>query len=125
MQLEVGGGAQLPVPLQWDTEDSVEPEQVVLPQATVVAPCVHAPAPSQTPLLPQGGFSGHPVSLVPAGALAHDPWLPATLHAWQVGQAATPQQMPLVQKLEAHSLVVVHVEPVAFLARQLPPAPVQ
>ena len=33
--------------------------------------------------------------------------------------------MPSVQKPDAHSLALPHTEPLAFLATQLPPAPVQ
>jgi hypothetical protein len=124
-QLEVGAGAQLPTPVQREIADSVEPVQVIAPQATVLAACVHAPAPLQVPVFPHGGLGVQAASELPTGALAHVPRLPVTLQDWQVGQLPTPQQMPSVQNPDAHSFAAVHVVPVAFLPRQLPPGPVQ
>jgi hypothetical protein len=125
MQLEVGAAEQLPLPLQLDTDESVEPVHVVVPHDVVAGACAHAPAPSHVPVLPQGGFGVQRASAVAAGTLAHEPALAPTLQAWQVGQLPTPQQTPSVQKPDAHSLALAQVEPVAFLLRQLPPVPVQ
>jgi hypothetical protein len=62
-----------------------------------------APVEKQVPLSPQmpekqvsDGVQG------PPAAAAQAPRLPATLHAWQVPQAATLQQTPFVQKPERH-----------------------
>lgn len=80
MQLDVVGAAQVPLPLQLETCDSVEPVHVWVPQETVAAAWAHAPAPSHTPVLPQGGLAVQAPSALPAAALAHVPRLPATLH---------------------------------------------
>ena len=86
---------------------------------------MHAPAPLHTPVLPQVELGAQPASAVPDGTLAQDPALAPTLQAWQVGQLPTPQHTPSVQNPDAHSLPVAQLEPVPFLVRQLPPAPVQ
>jgi hypothetical protein len=125
MQLDVGGAAQLPVPLQLETADSVEPVQVWVPHETAVDASAHAPDPSHKPVLPQGGAGVHAASALPAVTFAQAPKLPATLHDWQVGQLATPQQIPSVQNPEAHSFALPHTAPVGFLVKQLPPAPLQ
>ena len=103
----------------------VDPVHEAVPQVTAVDAWVQAPAPLHTPVLPQGGLGAQPLSAVPAGALAHDPALAPTLHAWQVGQTPTPQQTPSVQKPEPHSFDDPHGMPLPFLGTQLPPAPVQ
>jgi|SRR6266540_3279937 len=79
-QLDVAGAAQLPLPLHCETCDSVDPVHVVVPQATELAACVQAPAPLHVPVFPQGGLAVHAESELPAGASAHVPRLPATLH---------------------------------------------
>jgi hypothetical protein len=125
MQLDVGALAQLPVPVQLETADSVDPVQVWVPHDTVFGASAQEPAPSHRPVLPQGGDGVHAESALPAAAFAQVPRLPPTLHDWQVGQLATPQQMPSVQNPDAHSLALPQTDPVGFLVRQLPPAPVQ
>jgi hypothetical protein len=125
MQLDVVGAAQEPVPVQCDTGDNVDPVQVVLPHATLLAACAHPPAPSQMPVFPHGGVGVHAASELPAPSLAQLPRLPITLQDWHVGQLPTPQQMPSVQNPDAHSFALPHTAPVAFLDRQLPPAPEQ
>ena len=117
--------AQPPLPLQFDTGVKVEPVHDGVPQDTDVEACVHAPAPLQTPVLPQGGLAGQPESAVPEATLAHAPALAPTLQAWHVGHAATPQQTPSVQKPEPHSLAPAQGWPPPFLGMQLPPVPVQ
>jgi hypothetical protein len=73
-------------------------------------------------VLPQGPLGAQPLELAPAGALAQAPVL---LQAWHVGQAATPQQTPSVQKPVPHSLDEAQAWPEPFLGMQVPPAPVQ
>jgi hypothetical protein len=124
-QLELVGVEQLPVPLQLDTGVKVDPVHDGVPHATDVAACVHAPAPSHTPVLPHGGLAAHPVSAVFAATFAHAPALAPTLHAWHVGQSLTPQQTPSVQKPEPHSLALPQGAPLPFFGMQLPPAPLQ
>jgi hypothetical protein len=77
----------------------VEPVQEAVPHETLVAPCWHAPAPLQLPVLPQGGPAvQRPCgSVVPSGTLVQLPALPATLQAWQVPQALALQQTPSTQ----------------------------
>jgi hypothetical protein len=120
VQLADEGVAQVPVPVQCEIGVKVEPVHEAVPQATVVAVCWQAPAPSQLPLFPQGGLTGHwvPGAGVPAVNGAHDP-RPLTLQAWQVGQAALPQQTPLVQKPLMHWLFPEQVRPFG-LSAQLP-----
>ena len=119
-QLMVPGEAQAPAPSQCETGVAVIPVHDAVPQATVVGPCWQALAPLQAPVLPQGGLAGHwPAgAAVPAGIAAQEP-LPFTLHAWQSGQEALPQQTPLVQKPLMHWAVVVQGRPLGFRA-QLP-----
>jgi hypothetical protein len=83
---------------------------------------VHAPAPLQVPVLPQGGLAVQRASATPVPTLAHIPEVPQASHR---GQLATPQQWPSVQLPVPHSCAVAQVAPEAFLARQLPPAPLQ
>jgi hypothetical protein len=124
-QLELVGVEQLPLPLQLETGVNVEPVHDGSPQGTEVDAWTHAPAPLHTPVLPQGGLAPQPLCAVFAATLAQDPALAPTLHAWQVGQAPTPQQTPSVQKPEPHSSAPPQGMPLPFLGMQLPPAPVQ
>ena len=55
-QLDEVGAAQAPVPLQCEIGVKVEPLQVAVPQETPVPPSWQCPAPSQAPVLPQGGL---------------------------------------------------------------------
>jgi hypothetical protein len=57
--------------------------------------------------------------------LAQVPALPVTLHAWQVGQLAVPQQTPSTQFPLPHSWFEKQATPVAFTGRQAPPLAVQ
>jgi hypothetical protein len=104
--------------LQWETGRRVEPLHDAVPQATVVAPWVQAPVPSQVPVLPQGGAAAHwPAGAgVPATIGAQDP-APLTLQAWQVGQEALPQQTPFVQNPLMHWLPLAQVRPLGFWAQ--------
>jgi hypothetical protein len=56
------GGAHAPAPLQRDTGENVDPVQEAVPHGTLVDACWQAPAPSQAPVLPQGGFGGQPAT---------------------------------------------------------------
>ena len=100
-QVDETGAAQAPVPLQWETGVKVEPLQVAVPQETPVPPSWHFPAPSQAPVLPQGGLvAQRPCgSKLLAGTFAQFPALPVRLQAWQVAQAVALQQTPSTQLL--------------------------
>jgi hypothetical protein len=100
-QVDETGAAQAPVPLQWETGVKVEPLQVAVPQETPVPPSWHLPAPSQAPVLPQGGLvAQRPCgSRLLAGTSAQFPALPTMLQAWQVAQAVALQQTPSTQLL--------------------------
>jgi hypothetical protein len=73
-------------------------------------------------VLPHGGLGVQAAAEVPAGRFTHMPPEPQT---WQVGQLATPQQTPSVQKPVPHSSELLQAAPFAFFGRQLPPAPEQ
>jgi hypothetical protein len=97
----------------------VEPLQVAVPQETPVPPSWHLPAPSQAPVLPQGGVVEQSPcgSRLLAGTLAQLPALPAMLQAWQVAQAVALQQTPSTQLLPVRqSLVDAHDCPSRFLS---------
>jgi hypothetical protein len=120
-QLCVVGAAQLPLPLQCETGVNVEPLHEAVPQATVVAASWQAPAPLQSPVLPQGGFAAQRPcgSAVPIATLAQLPRLPVTLHAWHVPHEAVLQQTPSTQLLPVRqSFELVHAWPRRFLLPQ-------
>jgi hypothetical protein len=97
---------------------NVDPVQEAVPQETPVPPCWQRPAPSQAPVLPQGGAAGHPPcgSVVLAATLAQLPALPVTLQAWQVGQVPVLQQTPSTQVFPVrHSTVDEQGWPSRFL----------
>ena len=106
-QVDETGAAQAPLPLQCETGVKVEPLQVAVPQETPVPPSWHFPAPSQAPVLPQGGLvAQRPCgSRLLAGTLAQLPALPVRLQAWQVAQAVTLQQTPSTQLLPVRQSV--------------------
>jgi hypothetical protein len=109
------------VPVQCETGVKVEPVQEAVPQATPVAACWQAPAPSQLPVLPQGGLAVQPPwgSVALRGTFAQFPRLPVTLQAWQVGQAEELQQTPSTQLAPVRqSLVAVQAWPRRFLFPQ-------
>jgi hypothetical protein len=98
-QLDVVAAAHAPVPVQCDSDVSVEPEHDAVPHATVAAACKHAPAPLHAPVLPQGGLAAQPPcgSAVPTGTGAQLPAAVPTLHAWQSPQDMLLQQTPSTQ----------------------------
>jgi hypothetical protein len=126
-QLELVAVEQLPLPLQLETAVNVDVDtgHDGVPHETDVDAWVHAPVPSHTPVLPQGGFAAQPLSAVFAATFAHAPAVAPTLHDWQVGQLPTPQQTPSVQNPEPHSLALPHGMPPPFFGMQTPPVPVQ
>jgi hypothetical protein len=93
------GAAQVPLPVQCETGVNVDPVQEALPQETLVLAFWQCPAPSQAPVLPQGGLvAQRPCGSRPlAGTFAQLPALPARLQAWQVAQAVALQQTPSTQ----------------------------
>jgi hypothetical protein len=101
----------------------VVPEhETAVPQVTFVGCCWQAPVPLQAPVLPQTPLFGQRAcgSRVPEPTLAQVP-MPFTLHAWQVGQLADPQQTLSVQLPLTHWLPAVQAVPPARLGTQLPP----
>ena len=115
------GAAQAPEPLQCDSGVKVEPLQVTVPQETLVPPSWQCPAPSQAPVLPQGGLAVQRPwgSVVLAGTLAQLPALPVMLQAWQVLHELVLQQTPSTQLLLVkQSVLCVHGWPRRFLFPQ-------
>jgi hypothetical protein len=107
--------------LQCEIGVKVEPLQVAVPQETLVPPSWQCPAPSQEPVLPQGGLvAQRPCgSRLLAATLAQFPALPAMLQAWQVAHELELQQTPSTQLLLVkQSLVCVHDWPSRFLLPQ-------
>ena len=93
------------------------------PQAVLVDPCWHPPAPLHFPVLPQGRAAVHwPVgAVVPAARGVQVPGdVPAQV--WHVPQLEAVQQTPSVQLALVHSWAAVQVAPFPFLAAQLPGA---
>ncbi len=90
--------AQLPLPLQLAGSVKVDPLHICIPHDVFVSACWQVPLPVQLPVFPQGMLAetGHlPCnSAPPDGMLAHVPWLPGTLQAWQVPHDEDAQQMP-------------------------------
>lgn len=87
--------------------------QEIVPHEAVVPACWQAPSPLQAPVLPHGGLGAQPLGAgVLIGRLAQLPALPATLHAWQSGQALVLQQTPSTQVFPVRqSVVLVQVWP--------------
>lgn len=77
-----------------------------------------APIPSQVPVWQLAEAQAE--SVVPRGLLLHVPGVPM-LQAWHAGQLALPQQTPLTQFPEMHSVPSEHTRPVGFFAWQRPP----
>jgi alpha-D-ribose 1-methylphosphonate 5-triphosphate synthase subunit PhnH len=104
-QLDVEGAEQAPAPLQNATGVKVVPLQDADPQVTLVPAWVQAPAPLQVPVFPQVPLALQRAcgSVTVLATLAQVPALPVTLHAWQVGQLAVPQQTPSTQFPLPHS----------------------
>ena len=126
-QLEVVAAEQVPLPEQNAVGVKVVPLQDAKAQLTLLAAWVQAPLPLQVPMLPQVV----PAAQRPCGSvavlarLAQPPALPVTLHAWQVGQLALPQQTPSTQFPLPHSWLEKQATPIALTGRQAPPVPVQ
>jgi hypothetical protein len=104
-QLAFVGVEQVPLPEQNAVGVKVVPLHEAAAQLTLVAACVQAPAPLQLPVLPQVPLAlQRPCgSVTVLATLAQVPALPVTLHAWQVGQLAVPQQTPSTQFPLPHS----------------------
>jgi len=100
--------------------------QEAVPQTTVAAAWVQAPAPLQVPVLPQVPLvvqraCGSPA---PSATFEQVP-SPFRLQAWQVPQDPVPQQTPSTQLPLPHSCAAAQTAPLALRATQLPPVPVQ
>jgi hypothetical protein len=98
-QLDVAGGAQAPLPVQWDKAVNTVPLHEADPQLVDAGARLQAPAPSHLPSRPQGGAAVQrpPGSAPVAGIGWQVPALPATLQAMQTPQAAVEQQTPSTQ----------------------------
>jgi hypothetical protein len=113
------GVAQAPPPVQCETGVNVVPEHEAVPQLTPALACSQEPAPSQLPVLPQGGWGVQRVcgSASPDATFAHVPALPTMLQAWQVPHDEVPQQTPSTQKSPVRqSIVTAHGWPRRFLS---------
>jgi len=120
-QVDVVAGAQLPVPVQWESAVNVEPEHDAVPHGTVAAAARQTPAPLQAPVLPHGGLTTQPPrgSAVPIGTGAQLPALVPTLHAWHSPHDVLLQQTPSTQLLPVkHWSVDVHAWPSRSLLPQ-------
>ena len=96
-------GAHVPAPEQVGAGVNVVPVQVALPQVTVAAACVHAPAPLQVPCCRRSWSPAHwPEGAVVTGPMTAQLPAPFRLQAWQVPQVPVPQQTPSVQKPLMH-----------------------
>jgi hypothetical protein len=100
VQVDDVAAAQAPVPLQCEIGVNVDPEQVAVPQETVVAASWQPAAPLQKPVLPQGGLAAQRFigSALPSGTFAQLPALAPTLHAVHSEHALLTQQTPSTQK---------------------------
>jgi hypothetical protein len=105
----------------------VDTLQDPVPQVTLVAAWVQAPAPLQVPVLPQVPLAPQRAcgSVTVLATLAQVPALPATLQAMQVPQLAVLQQTPSTQFPLPHSWFDKQATPNDFAGRQLPLVPVQ
>ena len=90
--------------MQCETAVNVEPTHEAAPQATPTPACAQAPAPSQLPVLPQGGAAGQPAcgSGPPAPTFAHEP----VAQVWQRPHEADVQHTPSTQVLPVRQSVV-------------------
>jgi hypothetical protein len=107
----------MPSPVQCETGVKVEPEQEAAPQLTPALACSQEPAPSQLPVLPQGGWGVQRVcgSTSPEPTFEQVPALPTTLQAWQVPHDEVPQHTASTQKSPVkQSLVAVQACPRRF-----------
>ena len=116
---------QAPLPLQCASVLAVDPVHDAAAHTVVVLARAQAPAPLHAPVFPQGiDATGAHIprgSVVPAGTFAHVPRLPATLHAWHIGQDADPQQTWSTQVNPVkQSAVVVHAWPCRTLLPHRP-----
>jgi hypothetical protein len=97
---------------------NVEAAQVDGMQVVPTAYVAHAPAPSQTPVVPQveaAMFMQTPAgSLPPAGTGLHVPCWPARAQVAQLPQPASLQQNPSVQLALKHSAPAAQAAPLAF-----------
>jgi hypothetical protein len=113
-QFDVVAGAQLPVPVHWDSAVNVEPAQDAMPHVAVADACRHAPAPLHAPVLPHGGLATQPPrgAGAPIGTAAQLPAPVPTLHAWHSPHDMLLQHTPSTQKLPVkHWSLVVHAWP--------------
>jgi hypothetical protein len=123
----VVGVEQAPLPEQNAVGVNVVPVQEAGAQLTLLAACVQAPLPLQVPVLPQVPLTAQRAcgSVTLLATLTQAPALPATLHDWQVGQLALPQQTPSTQFPLPHSWLEKQATPIALTGRQAPALPVQ
>ena len=118
-QLDVMGVAQAPSPVQCEMGVNVVPEHEAVPQLTLALAWSQEPAPSQLPVLPQGGCGAQRVcgSASPKATFAHVPALPTMLQAWQVPHDEVEQQTLSTQKSPVRqSPVAVQDWPRRFLS---------
>ena len=121
------GVEQAPLPEQNAVGVKVVPLHDAAAQLTLLAASVQAPPPLQVPVLPQVPLALQRAcgSVTVLATLAQVPALPVTLHAWQVGQLAVPQQTPSTQFPLPHSWLEKQATPLALTGTHAPPVPVQ
>jgi hypothetical protein len=110
------GALQVPLPSQRPANDSVDPEQPGIPQATPATYSWQAPVPSQVPFLPQLDWPSSAQSsrgsvLTSAGRQV--PTLSVEAHVTQTPAQAVLQQTPSAQKVESQSVPVLQGCPIA------------
>jgi hypothetical protein len=91
----------VPAPLQKPTGVNVDPVQDAVPHEVTDGAFWQAPAPSQVPTRPHGGFgTQRPWGSAASSATSLQvPARPATLQAWQVPQLPVEQQTPSTHEL--------------------------
>jgi hypothetical protein len=125
LQARVPPATQRPTPSQVEAARCVPAVHEAATQMVPSAYLRQAPAPSQTPSVPQaeGPWSVQMLlgSLAPGATATHCPAVPASLHEKQLALQALSQHTPSAQKPERHSagLVTEQACPFGFLPHEL------
>jgi hypothetical protein len=124
VQLVVVAALQVPAPSQVRAFVCVDPELQL--EETQIAPAAYrwqAPAPSQTPVVPQvatpWSLQVPCGSLAPAVTLLQVPALADRLHDLQVPLQLVEQQTPWLQKPDLHSVALAQLRPLSLRPQEL------